>query len=102
MRREQGSATRMAVERTLAANNVEVESVLDIGSREGVWKAVEQGLAIGFVADFEHIAHPRLKIVHIDEAEIRTKYWIAYLSERKEARFIKSFADIAMTPVAGT
>jgi DNA-binding transcriptional LysR family regulator len=101
IRREQGSTTRMAVERALSSNNVKVESVLDIGSREGVWKAVEQGLGIGFVADFEFIPHPRLKIVHINDTEIRTKYYIAYLSERKDSRLIKSFVEIATNPVVG-
>lgn len=96
IRREQGSTTRMAVERALAAKGVEIDSILDIGSREGVWKAVEQGLGIGFVADFEFIPHPRLRTVRVADARIRTKYFLAYMAERKDARLIRAFRDIAL------
>lgn len=96
IRREKGSTTRMAVEKVLLERNIRIDVVLDIGSREGVWKAVEQGLGIGFVADFEYIPHPRMKVVHIRDATIRTRYFIAFLGERKDARLIRAFADMSM------
>ena len=86
----------MAMERALAARNVSVRPVLEIGSREGVWKAVEQGLGIGYVADFEFVPHPRLKTVRISDAKIRTKYYLAFLTERRDARLIKAFCDVAL------
>lgn len=95
VRRETGSTTRTAVEKTLAEHGIEIKVVLDIGSREGVWKAVEQGLGIGFVADFEFIPHPSMKLVRIDDVHIQTNYFIAFLTERKEARLIKAFVEIA-------
>ncbi len=57
---------------------------------------MEQGLGLGFVADFEYIPHPKMKVVHIHDAKIRTRYFIAYLSERKDARIIKAFADMSI------
>lgn len=96
IRREQGSTTRTSVERALAARGIAIDVVMDIGSREGVWKAVEQGLGIGFVADFEFIPHPRLKVVRIADVQIVTMYSIAFLTERKDARLIRAFTDIAM------
>lgn len=96
IRREKGSTTRIAVEKVLLERGVEIDVVLDIGSREGVWKAVEQGLGMGFVADFEYIPHTKMKVVHIHDATIRTRYFIAFLSERKDARLIKAFADMAI------
>lgn len=95
IRREQGSTTRTAVEKALAARGIAIDVIMDIGSREGVWKAVEQGLGIGFVADFEFIPHPRMKVVHIADVQIRTMYSVAWLTERKEARLIRAFTDIA-------
>ncbi len=95
IRRERGSTTRMAVEKVLAEHQVEVEVVFDISSREGVWKAVEQGLGIGFVADFEFIPHPKMKVVNISDVEIQTSYFVAFLSERKDARLIRAFTDIS-------
>ena len=96
VRREQGSTTRTAVEKALAEHGVEIDVVLDIGSREGVWKEVEQGLRIGLVADFEFIPHPRMKVVPIRDVRIQTKYFIAFLNERRDARLIQAFADIAL------
>jgi aminoethylphosphonate catabolism LysR family transcriptional regulator len=94
--REQGSTTRIAMERALAARGVTVKPVLEIGSREGVWKADEQGLGIGYVADFEFVPHPRLRTVRISDAEIRTKYYLAFLTDRRDARLVKAFCDVAL------
>jgi len=70
---------------------------LDIGSREGIWKAVEQGLGIGFVADFEFVPHPNLRAVPIHDANISTKYFLAYLKERQLSRLIGAFCEIAQS-----
>lgn len=86
----------MAMERALSARGVNVKPVLEIGSREGVWKAVEQGLGIGYVADFEFVPHPQLRTVRIKDAKIRTKYYLAFLSERSDARLVKAFCDVAL------
>lgn len=60
-----------AMERALKTRGVTVKPVLEIGSREGVWKAVEQGPGIGYVADLEFVAHPKLKTVRIRDANLR-------------------------------
>jgi DNA-binding transcriptional LysR family regulator len=60
------------------------------------WKAVEQGLGIGYVADFEFVAHPKLKTVRIRDAKIQTKYYLAFLTERRDARLVKAFRDVAL------
>ena len=95
VQREHGSTTRTAMERALRENGVTIDPVLDIGSREGIWKAVERGLGIGFVADFEFVAHPNLKPIPIRDAEIRTQYFLAFLEERKQSRLIRSFCEVA-------
>lgn len=100
--REQGSTTRLAFEKSIAAAGVSVDPVLEIGSREGVWKAVEQGLGISVVADFEFVPHPNLHTLQIKDQTIRTEYRIAYLRERQKSAKIKAFVDVvsAMWPQA--
>ena len=95
--REEGSTTRLAFEQALARAGIEVNPVVEIGSREAVWKAVEQGLGIGAVADFEFVPHPRLKTVDISDVEITTNYHIAFLKERRDSNLIKTLVEIART-----
>lgn len=94
--REKGSTTRTALEKALLQNDIEINPVLEIGSREGVWKAVEQGLGIGAVADFEFVPHPRLRILPFDDATIVTQYYLAHLKERAESRKIRAFVETAL------
>jgi aminoethylphosphonate catabolism LysR family transcriptional regulator len=91
--REEGSTTRRAFETAAAASGVTLTPLLEIGSREGVWKAVEQGIGIGIVADFEFVAHPRLRALRIADADIRTEYRIACLNERQHSPKIQAFFD---------
>ncbi len=95
--REEGSTTRTAFDVALNRAGVSVERVLEIGSREGVWKAVERGLGIGVVADFEFVAHPRLRTVAFDDVSIRTEYFLAHLHERENSHLIRAFCDVALT-----
>ncbi len=94
--REKGSTTRMAFEAALKKKDVNIKPVLEIGSREGVWKAVERGLGIGVVADFEFVPHARLKMIEIDDMPIKTEYSVSYLSERRNSRLIHAFCDVAL------
>src|SRR5690606_37768945 len=89
--RETGSTTRRALERVASAANVELKPFLEIGSREGIWKAVERGLGIGVVADFEFVAHPRLTTIRFADADIKTEYRLACLQERQHAPKIEAF-----------
>lgn len=92
--REKGSTTRLAFERAVEHAGITVEPVLEIGSREGVWKAVEQGLGISVVADFEFVPHPNLRTLRIADCSIRTEYRIACLRERRSSPKIRAFLDI--------
>ena len=97
VQREIGSTTRIAMERALQEHDVSIDVVLEIGSREGIWKAVEQGLGIGFVADFEFVPHPNLRSIVIQDADINTQYFLAYLKEREMSRLISAFCEVTLT-----
>lgn len=96
--RETGSTTRRAFEQAAERAGVDVRPFLEIGSREGVWKAVERGLGIGVVADFEFVAHPRLKTVRIADADVRTEYRLACLQERRNSPKIAAFIQTVLVP----
>lgn len=101
IRREAGSTTRMAIETVLEQNQVAVETVLELGSREAIWKAVEQGLGLGFVADFEFVPHPNLRAIRFSDVQVQTKYYLAFLAERRQSRLIDSFCDVALSGLQG-
>lgn len=94
--RETGSTTRRAFEAAAQQAGVPIEPLLEIGSREGVWKAVEQGLGIGVVADFEFVPHPRLKTLRIADADVRTEYRLACLMERRHSPKIDAFMQTVL------
>ena len=94
--RETGSTTRRAFEAVAEKAGVTIKPFLEIGSREGVWKAVERGLGIGIVADFEFVAHPRLKTIRIADIEIRTEYRLACLLERRQSPKISAFMETVL------
>ena len=94
--RETGSTTRRAFEIAAQKAGVPIEPLLEIGSREGVWKAVEQGLGIGVVADFEFVPHPRLRTIRIADADIQTEYRLACLMERRYSPKIEAFMQTVL------
>ena len=93
--REIGSTTRLAFESALAVAGVTVNIVMEIGSREAVWLAVEKGVGIGVVSDIEFIPHPNLRPIAIENADIYTYAHVVCLAERKESRIIRAFLQIA-------
>ena len=93
--REIGSTTRLAFENALAETGVAVNIVMEIGSREAVWLAVEKGVGIGVVSDIEFIPHPNLRLVAIENADIYTYAHIVCLAERKDSRIIQAFLQVA-------
>lgn len=94
--REPGSTTRLAFETAIRAAGVEIDPVMEIGSREAIWKGVECGLGVGIVADFEYVPHADLCPLTIEDAEVKTRYFIAYLKSRQHAPLIRSFQSVAL------
>src|ERR1700722_12233640 len=91
--REHGSTTRRAFEAAMAEQGLRINPVFEIESREGVWKAVERGLGISVVADFEFVPHSNLRTLEIRDRVIETQYSIAYHRDRAHSPIIKAFID---------
>jgi aminoethylphosphonate catabolism LysR family transcriptional regulator len=92
--REQGSTTRLVFEDALNRAGVRVIPIIEIGSREGVWMTVQKGIGIGFVSEVAFAPHPRLRMLHIADADIRTHAHVACLAERRESREVRAFLDV--------
>ncbi len=93
--REKGSTTRLAFEEALKMAGVTVDPIMELGSREAVWLAVEQGIGIGVVSDIEFNPHPNLRPLKILDAEIYTTAHITCLSDRIDSTLVRTFFEIA-------
>lgn len=89
--REQGSTTQRIFQAALDKHKVKTNTILEIGSREGIWKAVSLGLGIAAVADFEFVPSENIQTVQIEDVEIISNYSIAYLKSREGSPIIKAF-----------
>lgn len=94
--REVGSTTRRSLESAAKKAEIAIKPFIEIGSREGVWKAVEQGLGVGVVADFEFMSHPRMKTIRFSDAKVSTEYRLACLMERRHSPKIEAFIELAL------
>ncbi len=95
IRREPGSLTRRALESALQRENVEIESVMEIGSKEGVVAAVAQGIGIGVISEEEHIPGNYVHALEITDIGLRMKVHIICHRDRKGERLIRPFFDVA-------
>ena len=71
--REPGSGTRRVAERALAAQGVEVDVALQLGSTEAIKQAVAAGLGLAFVSRFavaDQVALGRLATIRVREAAL--------------------------------
>ncbi|MCU1720513.1 MULTISPECIES: LysR substrate-binding domain-containing protein [unclassified Pseudomonas] len=91
LRREQGSTTRLALERGLDAAEVTPRIAMEIGSREALREAVIRGIGIGAVSEAEYIADPQLKAIRIIGDPVYTETFLYYLAERRSSQVIASF-----------
>lgn len=93
--REQGSTTRLALEKVLQQAAVKPQIVMEIGSREALREAVARGLGLGTVSEAEFIPDPRIRMVRIEADPVSTHTFVYCLAERRESRLVASFMEIA-------
>lgn len=93
--REEGSTTRKAVDDALRKAGVAPRIVMEIGSREAIREAVIKGVGIGAVSEIEYVPHRDIRPVVVADASIYTYAHVVCLKERREARLVRAFVDIA-------
>jgi len=95
IRRESGSLTRRAFESAIQRESIDVESVMEMGSKEGVVAAVAQGIGIGVISEEEHIPGHYVHALAISDIGLRMKVHIICHAERKDERLIRPIFDVA-------
>jgi aminoethylphosphonate catabolism LysR family transcriptional regulator len=93
--REQGSTTRLALEKVLQQAGVKPRVVMEIGSREALREAVARGLGLAAVSEAEFIPDERFRMVRIEGDPVTTHTYVYCLAERREGRLVGSFMKIA-------
>ncbi|WP_050462890.1 LysR substrate-binding domain-containing protein [Herbaspirillum autotrophicum] len=93
--REQGSTTRLALEKVLQQAGVKPQIVMEIGSREALREAVARGLGLGTVSEAEFIPDPRIRMVRIEGDPASTRTFVYCLAERRDSRLVASFMEVA-------
>ena len=91
--REQGSTTRTAIEKALAAASVKPQLNLEIGSREAIREAVARGLGIGAVSEAEFIPDARFRPIRIAGDPASTTTYVYCMKERSDSLLVRSFWD---------
>lgn len=92
--REEGSATREALDRACAAAGVRPLIRLSLGSREAVREAVAAGLGVAAVLDGETGNDPRLVDRPLD-APPDSRLAVACLAERRDHPPVRAFLELA-------
>jgi aminoethylphosphonate catabolism LysR family transcriptional regulator len=92
--REPGSTTRKAMDEALRRAGVAPPIAMEIGSREAVREAVLAGLGIAAVSEIEFVPDPRLRVVPIADADVKTHAHVACLVERRASRVVDAFFDV--------
>jgi len=92
--REQGSETRRVLENAARKAKVELQTIMEIRSRDGVLAAVSGSVGVGVASEEEIGAYP-LHTVRISNADMHTYVDIACLAERKTSRLQAAFFEVA-------
>lgn len=93
--REQGSRTRRKLEERAAAAGVELGPAIEAEGREAVREIVASGAGIGFVSQAEFGNDARLVQIPLDMPPMLMEEALVCLGERRHARAIGAFLDIA-------
>lgn len=91
--REQGSMTRLMLERALQSRGLAAQVRLEVGSREAAREAIAAGIGIGVVLDGELGGDERLASVPIDGPPIRGGVYAVALPESLDLPSVGAFIE---------
>lgn len=95
IRREPGSAARMAHDRLFAKARIAPARILQFGSREGVVSAVAEGIGVATIFDEGILPQDRVVKLKIAGAAISSRVDVVCLAGRRTDRLIAGFLDAA-------
>ena len=94
--REQGSGTRMAVERLFNQHNLTLSTRMELSSTEAIKQTVLGGLGISVLSmnTLDQNADMRqLAILDVQHFPIKGKWHVAYLSDKKPSVVTRTFLE---------
>jgi LysR family transcriptional regulator, low CO2-responsive transcriptional regulator len=95
--REQGSMTRLMLERALGSHGLAPQVRLEVGSREAAREAIAAGIGMGVVLDGELGGDDRLVAVPIDGPPIVGGVYAIALPESLDLPAVSAFIDAGLT-----
>lgn len=104
--REEGSGTRMLLERAFAAKGVALDAlnvVMVLGSTEAVKGAVAAGAGVGMVSSLSlrhELATSSLVVVHVPEFELVRDFYIVHPTNRTVHRRVDHFVELVRRAVS--
>ncbi|WP_275054567.1 LysR substrate-binding domain-containing protein [Comamonas testosteroni] len=91
--REASSTTRKLFDALLLEQNVQVNSTLELGSREAIRLMVANGLGIGYVSDAARDPHPNLCYVPLEESSVQTNATLIWRAGRDQSGITGAFLN---------
>lgn len=102
--REEGSGTRIAMERYFEANGVKIQAGMQMNSTEAIKQAVQAGLGLGVVSlhtvELELEAR-RLKILDVEGLPIRRHWYIVHRKDKRLSASAQAFKNFLLDEASG-
>jgi DNA-binding transcriptional LysR family regulator len=101
--REQGSGTRSAMERYFSANDLRLETPMEMSSNEAIKQGVEAGLGLGLVSLHTlamELALGRLVVLDVVKFPIMRNWYIVYREGKRLSIVAQSFREFVLQEAA--
>lgn len=92
--RESGSETRRTFEKAMRQAGVSFNTVMEVGSRDGLLIAVARGVGMGIMADEEVLPVDSLHKLAVSNAAMHMHVHVVCLRERKDRPLLRAFLDV--------
>jgi aminoethylphosphonate catabolism LysR family transcriptional regulator len=93
--REQGSRTRMILEKELVARNLACDTVLEAEGRATASEAVAAGIGVGVISEFEFGSDTRLRALALSDCKSSMTENLVCLKKRAKQKVVAAFWNIA-------
>lgn len=102
--REQGSGTRIAMERHFARHGLELRTGMEMSSNEAIKQAVEAGLGLGLVSIHTlglELEADRLTVLDVEDFPILRHWYLVYREGKRLSPAAAAFREFLLDEAAG-
>lgn len=97
--REVGSGTRLAIERCFAAQDLELQSNMELGNSEAIKQGVMAGLGISVLSQHTvtlEVAAGALKVLDVKNFPLKGYWYVAHMAEKKLSLVARTFLEFLL------